>query len=116
VGGQFGLQPLRANGGGVLVASAMRNEGLVGDIEGELTILAFSANMKRVLAGEWHGLEANVLHDDVAHFAPGTNTRAAWVGAGATTAAFTRFARLRFGGTPSAGSTTIRLVTNFLIP
>ena len=31
-------------------------------------------------------------------------------------AAFLRFDPARFGGVPSAGSTTIRLVTNFLIP
>jgi hypothetical protein len=114
VGGQFGLQSLRANAGGVLIASAMRNEGFVGDIQGELAVLSFSADMKGVFPGEGHSLEADILDDEATHFAPGTNTRVARVGAGATD--FTRFARRRFGGTPSAGSTTIRLVTNFLIP
>src|SRR5208283_448359 len=92
----------------------MRYEGFIGNIESELAVLALSADMKRVFTGEGHRLKANILDDEATHFAPGTKTRVARVGAGAT--AFTRFARRRFGGTPSAGSTTIRLVTNFLIP
>jgi len=114
MGGQFRLQSLRANTGGVLIAGAMRYEGFIRNIEGELPVLALTADMKRVLTGEGRRLEAHILDDEAAHFAPGTNTRVARDGAGA--AAFTRFARRRFGGTPSAGSTTIRLVTNFLTP
>ena len=34
----------------------------------------------------------------------------------AVAAAFLRFDPARFGGVPSAGSTTIMLVTNFLVP
>ena len=115
VRGQFRLQSLRANGGGVLIASAMRNEGFIGNVEGEFTVLALPAYVKRVFTGVGRRLEAHVLDDEATHFAPGTNTRVARVGAGAA-AAFARLARRRFGGTPSAGSTTIRLVTNFLIP
>ena len=114
MGGQFRLQSLRANAGGVLIASAMRYEGFIGNVEGELVVLTLPADNKRVFTGEGCRLKANVLDYETAHFAPGTKTRAAWVGAGA--AAFTRLARRRFGGTPSAGSTTIRLVTNFLTP
>jgi len=113
MGGQFRLQSFRANPGGILIASAMRYEGFICNVEGELAVLTLPADKKRVFTGEGCRLKANVLDYEAAHFAPGTNTRAAWVGAGA--AAFARLARRRFGGTPSAGSTTIRLVTNFLI-
>src|SRR4029077_4289569 len=114
MGGQFRLQSLRVNAGGVLIARAMRYEGFIGNVEGELAVLPLPADNKRVFTGEGCRLKANVLDYEAAHFAHGTKTRAARVGAGA--AAFTRLARRRFGGTPSAGSTTIRLVTNFLIP
>src|ERR1700722_2300137 len=53
------------------------------------------------------------LNDDfVAHLAPATS-----LGATAATTNFLPFlARRRFGGTPSAASTTMMLVTNFFIP
>ena len=63
VRGQFRLQSLRANGRGVLIASAMRNEGLIGNIEGELAVLALPAHVKRVFTGVGRRLEAHVLDD-----------------------------------------------------
>jgi len=51
-------------------------------------------------------------HADNRYFAAATRT-----GTGATAATFFfLFARARFGGVPSAGSTTMMLVTNFFAP
>jgi len=61
MGGQFRLQSLRANAGGVLIASAMRYEGFIGNVEGELAVLTLPADNKRVFTGEGCRLKANVL-------------------------------------------------------
>lgn len=114
MGDKLGLKSLCTNTWGILIAGAVRNEGLIRNVQSEFAILALATHVKRVLARKWLGLEANVLNDKAAHLAPGTNTGEASVGA--TGAGLTRLARRRFGGTPSAGSTTIKLVTNFLMP
>jgi len=93
----------------------MRDERFIRNIQRVFALLPSAPHIKRVLSGERLSLEAQVLHDDFgAHLAPGTNRGAANVGAGAT--ALTRLALRRFGGTPSAASTTIKLVTKILIP
>src|SRR5208337_4028211 len=113
--GELRLQPLGANGRSILIAGAMGNEGLVGDVQGKIAFFGGPTDMKGVLAGERLRLEADVLDNNAgAHLAPGTNTLAASVGSGFT--ALTRLARRRFGGVPSAASTTIRLVTKSLRP
>src|ERR1700722_5023164 len=75
------------------------------------------ANRKGVLAHRTFGSEsAKLNHDFIDHLAlaalSATSTATAATSALATTF-FARFARLRFGGVPSAASTTIMLVTNF---
>jgi hypothetical protein len=71
--------------------------------------------VKGILPRKCLRLKTDVLNDDAAaHLAPGTNTRETTVAS--VFAGFARLARRRFGGAPSAGLTTIRLVTNFLIP
>lgn len=73
----------------------------------------FKARTRKCIleANRFH-LETSLLDDHVlAHFAP-----AIAAGTGGVRAFLPRFGRGRFGGVPSAGSTTIRLVTNFFIP
>src|SRR6266481_163818 len=115
VGCQFCLQAFGADRWRILIARAMRDKRFVGDVQGELTVFTVTPHRKRVLPRERVCPEAHVLDQNTsAHFAPGTKTRAFSVGAGLT--GLGRLARRRFGGVPSASSTTIMLVTNILIP
>jgi hypothetical protein len=114
---QFRLQPLGTDPWGVLISCPVRNKRLVGDIQREFAFLAIPPHVERIRAGERFGLEPHILHNERnrRHLAPpGTNTFPDNVGA--CLIAFTRFTRRRFGGVPSAGSTTIRLVTKIFVP
>src|SRR5271166_5271529 len=112
---QFGVQPLRADRGRILITSKMRDERRIGNVQRKLAILSGLPHLKPVFTHEGIGFETHVLNEDsIAHLAPGTNTREARTGGGVAT--LTRLVRRRLGATPSAGSTTIKLVTNSLIP
>src|SRR5271166_4032072 len=112
---QLRLQPFGADPRRILIARAMGNKSLIRYVQCEFALFPFQPDVKGVLPGQCFRLETDILNDDPgAHLAPGTNTRAAIVGAALTGLA--RLARRRFGGVPSAGSTTIRLVTNFFGP
>src|SRR5579864_4752424 len=110
---QFGVELQGANARGILVPDAMRGERLVFDgkreFAGLVRILGYYG--KRVFPHSGLGFKSNVLNENVVgHFAlpvlPATLN---------AVAGFLR--RLeRFGGVPSAGSTTMMLVTNFLMP
>src|SRR5579862_2063481 len=100
----------------ILIPQAMPVKRLVRDAERKLTRLSrLFPHGEGVLAHRILGLETAELHHDfVAHLAPAaapTTTAAT----GATTTFFFRLARERLGGVPSAGSTTIRPVTNFFV-
>src|SRR6202008_1299085 len=115
VRGQLRLESLCADVRSILIPNAVGEESFVRNVQSEFAFGARLAHLKRVFPREQLCLEAEVLDNGfVAHLAPGTYTRELSEGAGVT--GFTRLARRRLGGTPSAGSTAIRLVTNSLIP
>src|SRR5208282_5358200 len=111
--GQLAAELDRAHVRRVLVADAAAIEGLVGDRQRKLAdhVCGF-ADGEGVFADERLYLESDELHDDVVlcHLAPTADAMA-----GAATAFLRRLVR-RLGGVPSAGSTTIMLVTNFFMP
>src|SRR5580704_29086 len=106
---------MRANIRRILKTDAAGVESFVGNGQGIFARLGGRfAHRKRIFAALSLSLEPNKLHDNVvvAHFPAGTIAGAAT----AATAFLARFARLRFGGVPSASSTTMMLVTNFFMP
>src|SRR6202041_420771 len=110
--GKFQVQAVGADVRRILKTDAARIERFVRNGQSEFARFGRRfANGERVFPALGFGLESHELHDDVvvAHFP------AAAKATGAATF-FTRFARLRFGGVPSAISTTMMLVTNFFIP
>src|SRR6516162_1790189 len=115
VRGQLGLESLGADVRPILIADKVGHEGLICNVQSEFAFRARLAHLKRVLTHQLFCLEAEVLDDNpVVHLAPGTKTREASTGSGF--AGFTRLTRRRLGGTPSAGSMAIRLVTKILRP
>src|SRR5580704_15940584 len=100
---------MRANIRRILKTDAAGVESFVGNGQGIFARLGGRfAHRKRIFAALGLSLEPHKLHDNVvvAHFPAGT----------AAAAFFARLARLRFGGVPSASSTTMMLVTNFFMP
>src|ERR1700723_2294701 len=116
--GQLHVQPVRTNIRRILKSHAPRIKSLVGN--GQRKFPRFRrcfANRERIFPAALLRFESHELHDHaiavvVAHFPAPTGSAAAITAA----AFFTRLARLRFGGVPSACSTTMMLVTNFFIP
>src|SRR5579862_9318858 len=112
---QLYVQAMRANVRRILKTHAARIERFVRNSQSIFAGLGRGfADGKGIFAALRFGFESDELHNHVvvsAHFPAGT------AAATATAATFfVRFARLRFGGVPSAISTTIMLVTNFFIP
>src|SRR6266478_820480 len=113
VSGQLGSEPDGADGRRILILGAMGDKGFVGNVQPVFALVARFAHIECVLAHQRLGLESDVPHNCVvAHLAPGMGTGEACAG----NTFLIRLVRGRFGGTPSAGSTTIRLVTNCLMP
>src|ERR1700687_974057 len=120
VGSKFPVKLERADVWRILKTDAVRNKSIIRNRNRKFAcLLGDYANAKRILADLRPADKADILDDCLAvHFAPGAAAAAiSAVGLAATSAAFLRrLTRLRFGGVPSAGSMTIRLVTNFFIP
>src|SRR5271156_2795696 len=114
-GGQFTVKPVRTNVRRILIADATGVERVVRNRQSKFARLCLRlSNGESVFAHRRLRLEADELNDDLRrHFAPGEDPAAAAITA---TVFLTRLARLRFGGVPSAISTTMMLVTNFFTP
>jgi len=111
--GQLTVEFEGANVGSVLITYAVGIKCLIHNCQCKFAGLArVLSHEKAILTGDRIRLETNILDDHaLAHFAP-----AVAAGRGVGTAFLLRFRRARLGGVPSAGSTTIKLVTNFFIP
>src|SRR6201998_44328 len=115
VGRELSIESECADGRSVLISSAMCDKCFVCYLQREFTLGASFSHIKCVFAHLRLRFESSVLDDDsVVHLAPGTNTGEARAGTDCLFLA--RLARRRLGGIPSAGSTTIMLVTTFFSP
>src|SRR3989475_12197907 len=117
-GGEFAPQAQGADVRRVLKARAVGIKCRVGDGQGIYArFTSWLAHAEGVLTVERVRHKPEVLQDYfTAHFVPeaATATAAGFAG-GVATAFLRRRAGFRFCGGPSAGPTTIRLVTNFLL-
>ena len=120
VRGELAAKPEGTDIRRVLEPCAPAIERCVGDGQRKFACLALGLpHGKHVLANEGAYFIPNKLNDEtIAHRTAGAADAAETAGArvAATVTFFLRLARDRLGGVPSAGSTTIRLVTNFFGP
>src|ERR1700723_3958617 len=110
--GKFQVQAVGADVRRILKTDAARIERFVRNGQSEFARFGRGfANGESIFTALGLGFETDELHDDVvvvAHFPAAATATAATF--------FTRLARLRLGGVPSAISTTMMLVTNFFMP